>query len=124
MSKPIVVTGATGTAGSKVVEQLAQAGATVRAAVRDPGKVPARKGVETVAFDMAMPESMAPALGDVDHLFLLTAFVPDMVDMTKRVVDTAREAGVEHIVRLSVLGAGPQASITMARWHTEAEQYL
>jgi len=124
MSKPIMVTGATGTVGSKVVEQLAEAGATVRAAVRDPGKVPPREGVEAVPFDMAVPGSLAPALRGVEHLFLLTAFVPDMVDMTKRVVDAAQEAGIEHIVRLSVLGAGPQASITMARWHTEAEQHL
>jgi uncharacterized protein YbjT (DUF2867 family) len=124
MSKPIVVTGATGTVGSKVVEQLVQAGSTVRAAVRDPGKIATRDGVEAVAFDMAAPESVAPALRGADHLFLLTAFVPDMVDMTKRVVDAAQKEGVEHIVRLSVLGAGPQASITLARWHTDAEQYL
>jgi uncharacterized protein YbjT (DUF2867 family) len=124
MSKPIVVTGATGTVGSRVVEQLAAAGATVRAAMRDPGKIAPREGVETVAFDLADSESVAPAIQGVDHLFLLTAFVPDMVDMTKTVVVAAREAGVEHIVRLSVLGAGPEASITLARWHTEAEQYL
>lgn len=124
MSKPIVVTGATGTVGSRVVEQLAAAGAAVRAAVRDPAKVAPREGVEAVAFDLAAPKSVAPAIEGADHLFLLTAFVPDMVEMTRTVVDAAREAGVEHIVRLSVLGAGPQASIALARWHTEGEQYL
>jgi len=124
MSKPIVVTGATGTVGSRVVEQLVQAGTTVRAAVRDPAKIAPREGVETVALDMAVPGSAAPALRGADHLFLVTAFVPDMVDMTKSMVDAARDEGIEHIVRLSVLGAGPQASISLARWHTEAEQYL
>ena len=124
MSKPIVVTGATGTVGSKVVEQLAAAGATVRAAVRDPGKVAPRDGVETVAFDMTAPDSVARAVQDADHLLLLTAFAPDMVAWSRAVVDAAREAGVEHIVRLSVMGAGPQASISLTRWHTEAEQYL
>lgn len=124
MSKPIVVTGATGVVGSKVVEQLVAAGATVRAAVRDPGKVTLPAGVEAVALDMAAPESVAPALRGANHLFLLTPFVPEMVEMTKTVVDAAREEGIEHVVRLSVLGAGPQASISLTRWHTEAEQYL
>jgi len=124
MSKPIVVTGASGVVGSKVVEHLVGAGASVRAAVRDPGKVTPREGVEVVAFDMTAPESVASALRGSDHIFLLTPFVPDMVEMSKIVVDAAREEGIEHVVRSSVLGAGPQAAITLTRWHTEAEQYL
>jgi uncharacterized protein YbjT (DUF2867 family) len=124
MSKPIVVTGATGVVGSKVVEQLAGAGANVRAAVREPGKVTPREGVEAVTFDMTAPESVASAVRGADHIFLLTPFVPDMVELSKTVVDAARDEGIEHIVRLSVLGAGPRATITLTRWHTEAEQYL
>jgi uncharacterized protein YbjT (DUF2867 family) len=124
MSKPIVVTGATGTVGSKVVEQLVEAGATVRAAVRDPHEYVPRGDVEAVAFDMAADETVGPALEGADHLFLLTAFVPEMVEMTKRTIDAAKKAGIEHAVRLSVLGAGPQASIALAKWHTEAERYL
>ena len=68
MSKPIVVTGATGTVGSRVAEQLAAAGASVRAAVRDPGKVAPREGVETVAVDLAAPESVAPAISGASSI--------------------------------------------------------
>jgi uncharacterized protein YbjT (DUF2867 family) len=44
----ILVTGATGTVGSLVVERLANAGADVKALVRTPGKVAFPKGVTEV----------------------------------------------------------------------------
>jgi uncharacterized protein YbjT (DUF2867 family) len=124
MTQPIVVTGATGTVGSRVVEQLRAAGASVRAAVRDPGRVPSEPRLEAVAIDFARPETLEAAMTGADHLFLLTAFVPEMVEMSHALVDAAKAAGIEHVVKLSAIGAGPGASIALGEWHTKGEKYL
>ncbi|MGN9843756.1 NAD(P)H-binding protein [Nonomuraea sp. H19] len=65
----ILVTGATGNVGKHVVAQLAEAGLEVRALVRDPGR--ARLPVEMVRGDLTVPETLHPALEDVESVFLL-----------------------------------------------------
>ena len=67
----ILVLGGTGHVGSSVVEQLVAAGEQMRAGARDPGKVKAARGVETVRFDYTDPATFGPALDGVDRVFLL-----------------------------------------------------
>jgi uncharacterized protein YbjT (DUF2867 family) len=40
------------------------------------------------------------------------------------VIDAAKRAGVSHVVKQTVLGADPNASIAFGRWHGQVEQYL
>ncbi|MEU8320856.1 NAD(P)H-binding protein [Nonomuraea sp. NPDC048881] len=70
MSK-ILVTGATGNVGKHVVSQLAEAGLDVRALVRNPDKARLPEGVEAVRGDLTVPETLEPALRDVESVFLL-----------------------------------------------------
>jgi len=121
---PIVVTGATGTVGSQVVQQLLAAGVSVRAMVRSPDKLPAEAGLEAVGIDFARPETLTTAMHGAEHLFLLTAFTPDMITQSNALVDAASSAGIEHVVKLSAVGAGPDAAIRLGQWHTEGERYL
>ncbi|GAA3662209.1 NAD(P)H-binding protein [Nonomuraea antimicrobica] len=65
----ILVTGATGNVGRHVVSQLAGAGLAVRAFARRPEQVQA--GVEAVRGDLNVPETLEPALRDVESVFLL-----------------------------------------------------
>ena len=58
----ILVTGATGTVGRQVVEQLAAADQAVRAVARDPDQAGLPDGVELVAGDLAKPATLAPHL--------------------------------------------------------------
>jgi uncharacterized protein YbjT (DUF2867 family) len=58
----ILVTGATGNVGRRVVERLVAAGHGVRAVTRDPGRATLPAGVETVAADLADPETLRPHL--------------------------------------------------------------
>ena len=59
----ILVTGATGTIGSRVAQSLQQQGAAVRVGVRNPAKAPelSTKGLEVVALDFDRPETVAAA---------------------------------------------------------------
>ena len=69
----IIVTGATGNVGSEVVAELARRGLPVRAVVRDrdAARVRMPAGVEVGQGDLELPESLTPALGGAEAVFLL-----------------------------------------------------
>lgn len=101
----ILVTGATGTIGSLVVQRLAQQGATVKALVRQAGKATLPAGVAEVVGDLTDVASLRQALSGVRTLFLLNAVTPDEVTQALQALSLAREAGIERIVYLSVIHA-------------------
>lgn len=99
----ILVTGATGTIGRNVVEQLVQRGATVKALVRDPAKADFPAGVSVVQGDLMNPDSLRSAFEGVSTLFLLNAVVPDEFTQALITLNLARDAGIERVVYLSVI---------------------
>ncbi len=99
----ILATGATGTIGRQVIEQLVKRGATVRALVRDPAKADFPAGVTAVKGDLMDPDSLRGAFAGVSTLFLLNAVVPDEFTQALITLNIAREAGVERLVYLSVI---------------------
>jgi len=114
----ILVTGATGTVGSAVIDALSEGDDEVRVATRD---VEAAReeldGVDDyVTFDFAHPETWSPALADVDRLFLVR---PPVVgaDPLREFVDAAARVGVDHVVYLSVLGA--EKNPLLPHWRIE-----
>ena len=101
----ILVTGATGTVASHIVQRLASSNVEVSALVRTPGKVPLPSGVTEVVGDMTSVSAMRAALSSVQTLFLLNAVTPDEVTQALIALNLARDAGVERIVYLSVIHA-------------------
>ncbi|PHN21292.1 NmrA/HSCARG family protein [Pseudomonas sp. ICMP 561] len=101
----ILVTGATGTIGSLITQGLADAGADVKALVRQPGKRTFPTGVTEVVADLTDVASMREALSSVRTLFLLNAVTPDEVTQALITLNLAREVGIERIVYLSVIHA-------------------
>ncbi|WP_027545671.1 SDR family oxidoreductase [Bradyrhizobium sp. WSM2254] len=99
----ILVTGATGTVGRNVVEQLVKRGADVRALVRDPAKANFPADVTTVKGDLLDVDSLRSAFTGVSTLFLLNAVVPDEFTQALIALNLAREAGVERLVYVSVI---------------------
>jgi uncharacterized protein YbjT (DUF2867 family) len=99
----ILVTGATGTVGRQVVEQLAKRGADVRAFVRAPLKASFPTGVEVVAGDLLDIDSLRSAFSGVSTLFLLNGVVTDEYTQALVALNLAREAGIERVVYLSVI---------------------
>ncbi|MBC3372464.1 NmrA/HSCARG family protein [Pseudomonas sp. SWRI92] len=101
----ILITGATGTIGSLITARLAEAGAEVKALVRQAGKRDFPAGVTEVIADLTDVPSMRAALSSVRTLFLLNAVTPDEVTQALITLNLAREAGIERIVYLSVIHA-------------------
>ncbi|WP_129775351.1 NmrA family NAD(P)-binding protein [Peristeroidobacter soli] len=107
----ILVTGATGTVGSLVVQRLAAAGADVKALVRQPDKLTFPAGVTEVVGDLTDVTSMRAALSSVRTLFLLNAVTPDEVTQALIALNLARDAGIERVVYLSVIHADQYTNV-------------
>jgi uncharacterized protein YbjT (DUF2867 family) len=101
----ILVTGATGTIGSLIIQRLATVGADISALVRQPGKGSFPAGVTEVVADLTDVPSMRAALSSVRTLFLLNAVTPDEVTQALITLNLAQEAGIERVVYLSVIHA-------------------
>ncbi len=71
--------------------------------------------------DFARPESLRAALGRADRAFLLSPSGPDQAGLETAFVDAARDAGVRHIVKLSVLGVDAASPCRLIRSHARVE---
>ena len=118
MSHRLLVTGANGHLGRRVVEiLLQQKSGPVVAATRDPAKVTdlAARGAEVRAADFSQPSSLKSAFAGVDHLLLISTdavFVPGQrLAQHKAAVAAAQAAGVKHILYTSVVSPFPSDSI-------------
>lgn len=107
----ILVTGATGTIGRRVVEQLQQRGAAVRTLVRDPAKAGFPAAVAVAQGDLLDPDALRSALQGVATLFLLNAAVADEFTQALLTLNLAREAGVQHVVYLSVINSDRSVNV-------------
>jgi uncharacterized protein YbjT (DUF2867 family) len=93
----ILVTGATGNIGRRIVNHLIDLGANdIRALTKDPAKANMPDGVKTVTGYLGNPESLPEALDGVDAMYL--APLTKTLDVT---LELARKAGVEYVVALS-----------------------
>ncbi|CAM0555529.1 hypothetical protein EHLJMEHL_00687 [Vreelandella titanicae] len=99
----ILVTGATGTVGRHVVEQLVKRDADVRVLVRDPSKSDFPASVSVIQGSLLDVDSLRNAYHGVSTLFLLNAVVADEYTQALLALNLAREAGIERIVYLSVI---------------------
>lgn len=122
----ILVTGSTGTVGSEVVKQLVEKGVRPRALVRNEEKsrLVSSMGADAAIGDLQDPGSLDKAMEGIDHLFLLSPSGPEQPSKESNAVDAAKRAGVEHIVKLSVIGASPTSDINLVRWHWQSEKYI
>ncbi|MCA1619107.1 MAG: SDR family oxidoreductase [Acidobacteria bacterium] len=123
----ILITGATGTTGREIVEELRRAGASgVRALVRDPARASfiREAGFETAEGDFDRPETLGAALEGVERALLLTPPSPQTVEHNRAFIDAARRSGLRHVVKISALGADAGAPDGFSRWHWESEELL
>jgi uncharacterized protein YbjT (DUF2867 family) len=123
----ILVTGATGQVGGPLVDRLARRGAKVRGLVRsrDAAERLRKLGVEPVEGSFDEVESLRRALDGVERLFVLTPTgVDEAVRRQARLIDLAADAGIERVVKLSVIGADEVTDAQIMCSHRRAEEHL
>jgi uncharacterized protein YbjT (DUF2867 family) len=90
----ILVIGSTGKTGKRVADQLERRGIPVRHGSRS----------ADIPFDWENPQTWAPALADVDKVYITyypDLAVPGSVDAVRKLTELAKEAGVRRLVLLS-----------------------
>lgn len=121
--KPILVTGAAGNVGREVVRALLSRGAGVVAAGHDEDRVHGLFGdeVPTARLDFLDRATWPAAVEGAGHLFLMRPpAISDVASSLNPFVDFARERGVDHVVFLSVAGAGENKVVP----HRKVEDHL
>lgn len=106
MATTVLVTGATGKTGRRLIPKIVRRGLEVRAASRTPGR--ARPGITPVRFDWTDASTYGPALAGVDAVYLVSQHLADhTMDPSAQVekfVELAAASGVRRIVQLSAMG--------------------
>jgi uncharacterized protein YbjT (DUF2867 family) len=120
---PVLLTGATGYVGGRLLEHLGRLGVPLRCMARRPAELRARaaSAVEVVHGDVADPPSLGPALEGVGVAYYLIHSMSGAADYRRADRDgaeafaaAARAAGVRRIVYLGGLGRGPDLSPHLA----------
>lgn len=125
--KKVLIIGASGRIGSKVVKSLERNSESVDIVLATSREQTAEKwrseGKESVVLDLNRPETFAPALQGIERLFLLTGYTSDMLFQAKQLIDAAREANVAHIVHLGTY-TSRRDPIPHFTWHDLIESYI
>jgi uncharacterized protein YbjT (DUF2867 family) len=120
----ILITGATGLNGSAAVREFVRRGESVRALVRSEAKLVVPPEVEVFEGDMGRPETLGAALEGVDRVLMISTADLQLVETQCAFIDAAKNAGVEHVVKFSGLGAAADSDFRFTRMHAQVEAYL
>jgi uncharacterized protein YbjT (DUF2867 family) len=141
----ILVVGATGLLGGRIVRKLLDQGKTVRILVRQnspceelalQGRATSaqsliQEGAQLVYGDLTDPSTLDKAVEDVDTVLTTAAatlrdFDIQNVDLngTKNLMDAAKKAGVKHFIYTSIFSSNPESPIPVAQIKGLCEQHL
>lgn len=130
----VLVAGATGSVGGKIVRELLARGEAVRALVRSPAAAGPldTAGAEVVIGDLTDLASLVAACADVDEVITTASATNrsddtvENVDMrgTQNLIDAAVTRGVRHLVFVSTITAAADSPVPAFRAKAAAEAHL
>ena len=126
----IVVTGATGHYGRKVVEGLARRlpPSQVGASVRDPAKASdlAAMGVRISKGDFKDPSTLAASFDGAEQVLIVSvnALGEEAIRQHGNAIKAAKDAGVKRLLYTSQQAASPSSKVAFARDHAATEALL
>ena len=122
----ILIIGATGNIGKHVVAKLHAQGFPLRVFSRNAAHAATLlpTGVQIVQGDLAMPDQIGAALAGVERVFLTTNSDDKQVEIETRAIEAIQKAHVQHLVKVSVIGASPTHYVAYAQFHAAIEAKL
>ena len=106
MTESILIVGATGQLGTRLIGQLSAAGIKPRALVRSQKKGEAIASMATpVIGDLLAPETLADAFRGAERVFIVAPPLPEMEALERNAIDAAVAGGAKRIVYLSNFAA-------------------
>jgi uncharacterized protein YbjT (DUF2867 family) len=123
----ILLTGATGAAGSFIANEFVEQGVPVRILVRDRAKAKRFENIPTVEIvegDMSDRSSLTHALEGVHRVLLISGAAADMVETQFTFIDACKAAGVRHVIKFSGLDARLETIFPFGLMHKKVEDYL
>jgi uncharacterized protein YbjT (DUF2867 family) len=126
MPKTILITGATGNISSGIIDQLKGSEHRLLALVRNPEKAEQlkRQGVEIRVGDLEKPWTLGAAFEGADTIWVLAPPGPRAPEQCSNALWAARQAGAQHVVRMSAFGAGHTAPTINSRLHALSDAEL
>lgn len=120
----VLVAGATGNTGSEVLRQLRAAATPVRVLTRHHAAAQRLRddGIDAVIADLSVPGSLPAALDGIDAVYVATSASPELPQLEADLATAAGQPGVEHLVKLSVIGCASDSPIAFGRLHHAAEE--
>ncbi len=124
----ILITGATGRIGRRVVERLVAADHDVRVLIRSFDKaerlLPARD-IDIIVGDLGDIDAVSSAVNGVDSILLVSPVSPDQVKLQGNIVRAAiNQQSTPYIVKISGLMTTLESYVDCGRWHAETEQQI
>lgn len=126
----IVITGATGHYGRKVIEGLSSRvpASSLGVSVRDPEKATdlRAKGIRVEKASFAEPATLASAFDGAEQVLLVSANVlgDEAIRLHGNAIQAAKDAGVKRILYTSHQAASPTSKVAFARDHAATEELL
>jgi uncharacterized protein YbjT (DUF2867 family) len=126
----IIVTGATGQLGARIVQQLLERvpAGQVGVSVRDPGRAAdlAGRGVRVRRGDFTEPDGLAEAFEGATQVLIVSANVIGEAAVAQHVtaIDAARTAGAKRVLYTSHQGAGADSLCAPMPDHAATERHL
>ena len=124
--RTLVVSGASGRLGRRIVELLADAGADrLVATTRSPERLAglAKRGVVVRRADFDDPDSLQAAFAGADRLLLVSTDAIDSpgrrIEQHRAAIDAAKAAGARHVVYTSCADPDPRFMVAADHWATE-----
>ena len=122
----ILITGATGKTGSATAKSLGEKGERFRALIRNEEK---KEGLESLGGEVVIgsienTEVVNQSMQGVKTVLVLLPNSESQLALEKQLVDSAKQAGVERIVKMSSIEATPDATSPIPKLHLESEEYI
>ena len=118
MNRKILVMGATGQVGTKLIDELLKYDVSIRALTRNPLQVTQRFNtrVEWVEFDILKPATFPNALKAIDSVFMISRPGDEQADtFAKPLIKYIMDSEVDHIVNLSAMGASERPDFSIRK---------